>query len=95
MQITITRQQLIEKEACQPALDELDRLGVKDICILHWNQAAQGFCLGSEIGKKFLFWLYFSGLIPIFSFYRADLSGADLSGAEKQSITENEFTIWP
>ena len=88
-QITITRQQLIDKAACDLAIADLDKLGVENITIASWNRAAQGFVLGSKIGRLYLIWLYDEGLLPLYSMRGANLRGANLNGADLRGADLN------
>lgn len=87
MNLTITRQQLVDLGACASGLDAWDRvsadLGVSpEAWDLEWTPETQVLSLGCEDWRRHLGWLAYWGILPLWSMAGAVLRGADLRHAD-------------
>ena len=93
MKIIITRQDLINAGDCGMGREILDDFGLDQI-EFYWSKAAQGFVLGNSIGKQWMTWLVNKGLLPLWSFCKADLKQVDLREADLREAILWGANLW-
>ena len=93
MKLIITTKMLEELGACQPGIDDFERItGGKLVC--EWTLEKQIELLKTDL-RKWFGWAVNNKLLPMWSMFRADLSGANLYRADLSGANVNKYTIFP
>ena len=80
MQLTLTVEQLVAKQACPEGVDAFRELFGADQAVVKWTKEKQIELLLTPIGK-YIVWAWREGLIPMWAMDGARLVGASLVGA--------------
>ena len=95
MQITVTRQQLENLNACQPGLDWFDSVATDGVWSVDWTPETQIDWIKNRGLCRWIGWAIDKKLLPLWSMSGADLYEADLYEADLRMAEWNERTIWP